>query len=121
MKAGARLCSLRTRACAGALGLFIGMLPVASAATADASISPNRSGQSVFGTKCAACHTYGMRGAPKMTDAAAWAPRLAQGTDALYAHTLKGYGWMPSRGSCSACSDEEVKAAVDHMLTLIAR
>lgn len=98
------------------LGLILLTLAAPAAVASDASQSSMRSGQAVFGTKCSACHTYGMRGAPKIADAAAWAPRLAQGIETLYAHTLKGYGWMPSRGSCSACSDDEVKAAVDFML-----
>jgi cytochrome c5 len=58
-----------------------------------------------------------MRGAPKFTDKTAWAPRLAQGREKLYEHVIKGLGWMPSRGTCSTCTDEEIKAAVDYMLS----
>jgi cytochrome c5 len=60
-----------------------------------------------------------MRGSPQVRDTAAWAPRLAQGKDKLYQHVIDGLGWMPRRGTCFTCSDEEVKAAVDYMLTLV--
>ena len=101
------------------VAVLASVFAVSPVRAADGSTHSGRSGQAVFGTKCSACHSYGMRGAPKISDAAAWAPRLAQGTEALYEHTLKGFGWMPSRGSCSACSDDEVKAAVDYMLSKI--
>ena len=80
---------------------------------------PARSGASVYSVSCASCHTYGMRNAPKLTDKAAWAPRLAQPPGTLTAHVLKGLGWMPPRGTCSACSDEEIQAAVDYMVSRI--
>lgn len=80
---------------------------------------PARSGRSVYSVSCASCHAHGMRGAPQVRDAEAWAPRLAQGKDTLYRHVIEGLGWMPRRGTCFTCSDEDVKAAVDYMLTLI--
>ncbi|WP_420227657.1 c-type cytochrome [Pigmentiphaga litoralis] len=58
-----------------------------------------------------------MRNAPRLTDKAAWAPRLAQPPGTLTAHVIKGLGWMPPRGTCSACSDEEIQAAVDYMVS----
>ena len=54
-------------------------------------------------------------GAPKLGDKAAWAPRLAQGKDALYATALKGKGAMPAKGGNPALPDDAVKAAVDYM------
>ncbi|GGX05294.1 hypothetical protein GCM10007242_08250 [Pigmentiphaga litoralis] len=78
---------------------------------------PARSGASVYSVSCASCHTYGMRGAPKLTDKAAWAPRLAQPPGTLTTHVIKGLGWMPPRGTCSTCTDDEIKAAVDYMVS----
>jgi cytochrome c5 len=78
---------------------------------------PPRSGASVYSVSCASCHTYGMRGAPKLTDKAAWAPRLAQPPGTLTTHVIKGLGWMPPRGTCSTCTDDEIKAAVDYMVS----
>ncbi|MES2316879.1 MAG: c-type cytochrome [Pseudomonadota bacterium] len=71
-------------------------------------------GQKVYTTACAACHGAGIAGAPKFGDKAAWAVRIKQGAPALYEHALKGFKGMPAKGG-SAASDDEVKAAVDHM------
>jgi cytochrome c5 len=70
--------------------------------------------------KAAACHTAGIAGAPKFADKAVWAPRIKQGAPVLYEHALKGFagkaGMMPAKGG-SAASDDEVKAAVDYMVS----
>lgn len=90
-----------------------GAAPVASAPalTADA-------GKALYNSTCVACHGAGIAGAPKLGDKAAWAPRIKQGADVLYAHAIKGFqgkaGMMPPKGGSSA-SDEEVRAAVDYM------
>ena len=76
-------------------------------------------GKSTTDTACAVCHAAGVAGAPKLGDKAAWAPRLKQGKDALYASALKGKGAMPPKGGNTALSDEAVKAAVDHMLSTV--
>jgi cytochrome c5 len=69
---------------------------------------------------CAACHTPGIAGAPKLADKGAWAPRVKQGSNVLYDHAIKGFagkaGMMPAKGGSTA-SDDEVKAAVDYMVT----
>lgn len=81
--------------------------------------APARPGRAIYSVSCVACHGYGMRGAPKVSDTAAWAPRLAQGKDQIYRHVIEGMGWMPRRGTCFTCSDDEVKAAVDYMLAQV--
>ncbi len=77
-------------------------------------------GQKVFNTTCTACHTPGIAGAPKFADKAAWAPRVKQGSAVLYEHALKGFqgkaGVMPAKGGSQA-TDDEVKAAVDYMVS----
>jgi len=75
-----------------------------------------RSGADVYNTKCTVCHATGAAGAPKLGDAAAWAPRAAVGVDALVASATKGKGAMPPKGLCMDCSAGELKAAVQHML-----
>jgi cytochrome c oxidase subunit II len=72
-------------------------------------------GKSTYDTVCMACHGTGVAGAPKLGDKGAWAPRLAQGKDALYNSALKGKGAMPPKGGNASLSDEAVKAAVDYM------
>ena len=64
-----------------------------------------------------ACHATGAAGAPKYGDKAAWAPRIKQGANALYASALHGKGAMPPKGGNTALADDAVKAAVDYMVT----
>ena len=76
-------------------------------------------GDQVYNKFCVACHATGALNAPKFGDATAWAPRKAQGNDTLYTHAINGFNQMPARGTCAACSDDEIKAAVDYMLSKI--
>ena len=78
-----------------------------------------RSGEDVYNAACMACHSTGAAGAPKLGDAGAWADRIAKGPDALYnsgINGLPGTGMM-AKGGCVSCSDEEVNAAVDYMVS----
>ena len=77
-----------------------------------------RSGEEVYNAACMACHSTGAAGAPKVGDVAAWAPRIATGKDALYAHGVNGVPGtgMIAKGGCVACTDEEIHAAVDFMI-----
>jgi cytochrome c5 len=56
---------------------------------------PLRTGEEVFKAQCTTCHTAGVAGAPKFGDAAAWAPRIATGFNALVQSALKGKNAMP--------------------------
>lgn len=75
-----------------------------------------RSGQAVYDATCTMCHGAGIGGAPKVGDKAAWAPRIAQGKDTLHTHAIGGIRAMPPKGTCAACSDDEIIAAVDFMV-----
>jgi cytochrome c5 len=57
-----------------------------------------KSGEEVFKAQCTACHTTGAAGAPKFGDAAAWAPRIATGYDALLNSAVKGKNAMGPQG-----------------------
>ena len=70
----------------------------------------------VYTAACQVCHAAGVAGAPKIGDKAAWAPRLAQGADALVASVIKGKGAMPPRGASTA-TDAEIKTVVDWMVS----
>ena len=78
-------------------------------------------GAATFRNTCALCHGPGIVGAPRMGDRDAWAPRLARGREALYRHAVEGfrgdYGQMPARGGNPSLSDDEVRAAVDYIVT----
>lgn len=92
------------------------------AVVAAAPVAENTIGKSVFGKTCALCHASGAAGAPKPGNKDEWGPRIAQGNDTLYKHALEGFtgakGAMPARGGNASLSDDEVKAAVDYMVSL---
>jgi cytochrome c5 len=75
-----------------------------------------RSGEDVFKTNCFACHGTGANGAPKPGDTADWAKRAEQGLDVVLQHAINGFNTMPAKGACMACSDDEIKAAVEFMM-----
>jgi cytochrome c5 len=63
-----------------------------------------KQGQSIFETHCAACHTTGAAGAPKIGVAAAWMQRFAEGFPTLLKHVEEGYNAMPAKGMCTSCT-----------------
>ncbi len=79
-------------------------------------IAADDAGKKTYDGACGVCHAAGIAGAPKLGDAAAWAPRIATGKDALYSTSLRGKGAMPAKGGRADLSDEDVKAAVDYMV-----
>ena len=74
-------------------------------------------GQSTYTKTCSICHAAGVAGAPKFGDKAAWAPRIVNGVDALAASVKSGKGAMPPKGTCMDCSDADLKAAVEYMIS----
>ena len=76
------------------------------------------SGEQIYKKSCVGCHATGAAGAPKLGDVAAWKPRIAKGLDALYASSKMGVPGtaMMAKGTCAACSDDELNAAVDYMV-----
>jgi cytochrome c5 len=76
-----------------------------------------KTGEQVYQAVCVTCHGTGLAGAPKFGDSAAWAPRIAQGYDALVHSALNGKGGMPARGGTSPddYSDYEIQRAVVYM------
>lgn len=88
----------------------------AAAAAAAASGGGARSGADVYAASCAACHAVGVAGAPKL-GSSEWTDRAAnKGLDGLLANAISGINAMPPRGTCASCSDEELEAAIQHMV-----
>ena len=84
----------------------------AVAAAADTGID----GAAIYTGACSACHATGAAGAP-VPGSEAWAERVAQGAEALVANAIAGVGpIMQPKGGRADLSDEEVRAAVEHML-----
>jgi len=73
-----------------------------------------KTGEEVYKAQCAACHTSGAAGAPKLGDAGAWAPRVKTGFDALYTSAMKGKGAMGAQGG-GDMADFEIARAVVYM------
>jgi cytochrome c5 len=93
--------------------------PAAAAAEQAVAAAPAdgaSAGEGVYKKACFVCHDMGVAGAPKIGDKENWAPRIAKGMDALIASSINGTTkGMPPRGTCAACSDDELKAAVEYM------
>ncbi|MGV8842827.1 MAG: c-type cytochrome [Pseudomonas sp.] len=87
------------------------------AAAAGAAAGGARSGSAIVATYCGACHTPGILGAPKIGDSAAWTARAEKvgGVDGLLASAIKGINSMPPKGTCSDCTDDELKGAIKEM------
>jgi len=89
----------------------------AGAGAAAAAGGAARSGSDVYGKFCTACHGSGLLNAPKTGDTATWSARAdaAGGLDGLLTHAINGINAMPPKGTCGDCSDDELKAAIEHM------
>jgi cytochrome c5 len=75
-------------------------------------------GKQVYVNSCIICHQNGEMGAPRVGDGANWYMRLgSSGLNGLYRHGIYGYNSMPVKGACVTCSDEDIKSAVDYILS----
>jgi len=74
-------------------------------------------GQQIYQSSCQACHATGAAGAPKLGDKEAWAPRIAQGMDTLLKHATDGLRAMPPKGACAACTEADLKEAIEYMVS----
>lgn len=97
----------------------VGSVHLAGAQAAVTEPTGPLTGDQVYAKFCTACHATGALNAPKFGDKAAWGPRVAQGKETLYSHALNGLNQMPAKGTCMACSEDEIKESVDHMLSAL--
>jgi cytochrome c5 len=74
-----------------------------------------RSGEQIAKSVCFKCHQTGEKGAPKLSDKAAWTQRGSKGLDALTASVIRGHGNMPARGGMADMTDAEVKNAIAYL------
>ena len=93
----------------------VGKVHIAGAKAEVTSTGP-RAGSDIYTKACVACHSVGVLNAPKLQDAADWSPRLEKGFDVVWQNAINGIGAMPPMGTCSDCSDDEIKAAIEHMI-----
>ena len=74
-------------------------------------------GKTLYSMVCADCHTTGENGAPKITDKAAWEPRVKKGFNKLIGNVIDGHGKMLPLGGSAIQSIEGVREMVIYMLT----
>ena len=86
--------------------------PAAGASGSSAGLS----GQQIYDQFCFACHATGVGEAPLFGSLEQWQPRIDQGMDQMLAISLTGIGAMPPKGTCMACSDDEMRAAIQYMV-----
>ncbi|MFD1558576.1 c-type cytochrome [Paraburkholderia silviterrae] len=105
---------------AAAAAAAIAAIPQASSAPAAGgatqSADASQAGKALYQQVCQACHAAGVLGAPKFGNKDDWAPRLKDPMDKIYNYALHGKGQMPPKGGSSA-PDDQVKAAVDYMVS----
>lgn len=95
----------------------VGSVHVAGAQAESAADAGPRSGADIYTASCAACHSVGVLGAPKFQVAADWTPRIDEkGFDTVLQNAINGIGGMPPKGTCGSCSDDDIKAAIEHMI-----
>ena len=74
-------------------------------------------GKAVYLQICRACHATGVAGAPILGDRDAWSIRLSAGSEAMLQSALRGKGGMPPKGGHPGLSDEQVRAAMEYMIS----
>ncbi|MEX2495147.1 MAG: c-type cytochrome [Woeseia sp.] len=95
--------------------------PQVNESAAPEPVTAAMTGPQVYNEACIACHGNGIGGAPLLTDAANWEPRIEQGEDILRQHAIEGFsgsaGYMPPKGGRLDLSDEEVYRAIEYMIS----
>lgn len=98
----------------------IGEPPVIEAPAVETdSASAGGPGEQIVTSVCAACHAAGLMQSPKLGSGDDWAPRIEKGIETLYDHAINGFNMMPAKGGRADLSDEDVKAAVDYMVSQV--
>ena len=98
--------------------LYIMSLLVAMSTLAAGKIDyDEQAGKAIYEQYCALCHREGLVGAPLFRDEKAWKPRTAnKDLDALVASATQGLNAMPQKGTCTTCSETDLKNAIQYML-----
>jgi len=80
-------------------------------------------GRTIWLDSCKGCHAYGTAGAPIPMNPDEWSSRVTKSKSTLYDHAINGFfgeddTMMPERGGNPDLSDQQVKLAVDYMVSL---
>jgi len=74
-------------------------------------------GEGIYQKTCKVCHDAGVANAPRPGDGTAWAPRIEKGYDAMFESVKNGLNAMPPKGACMACSDAELRSAMEYLVS----
>lgn len=77
----------------------------------------NEKGAEVYNQACVMCHAAGISNAPLVHNQEQWGARKEKGMDVLLQNAISGINQMPPRGLCMTCSDEDLQAAIDYMMS----
>ncbi len=80
-----------------------------------AAVKVEKTGEEVYKSACASCHTTGALNAPKLGDNAAWAKLIPEGHAGLTKQAIAGIRQMPARGGNPALTDLEMSRAVAYL------
>ncbi len=73
-------------------------------------------GKKTYQSHCAACHSTGIGGAPKVGVASDWSAFGKTPLFVLFENVWHGVSIMPPKGGCQSCSREDLTSAVVYML-----
>ena len=81
-------------------------------------------GKKIYQNACADCHEGGFWGwlsrAPSIKDASQWEPYLEKDMEKIIQAAIQGTdGGMDPKGDCDECTDEEIRKAVEYMLSVV--
>jgi len=79
-------------------------------------VATERSPEQIAQMACLKCHETGEKGAPKLSDKAAWTQRISKGLDAVTKTVIRGHGNMPARGGLADLTDAELKATIAYLV-----
>ena len=109
------------------VGLFVLVASFATAISADnsqqqvqlAQLTDGFDAEATYMMSCFACHSTGAAGAPKVGagNADAWTPRMEKGMDAVVTNAVNGVNSMPAKGLCFTCTDADIAALVEYMVS----
>ena len=109
------------------VGLFVLVVSFATAISADnsqqqvqlAQLTDGFDAEATYMMSCFACHSTGAAGAPKVGagNADAWTSRMEKGMEAVVTNAVNGVNSMPAKGLCFTCTDADIAALVEYMVS----
>ena len=93
------------------------IMPQGNVTMGDGTPVGQRTGEQIFNKVCLQCHAAdsSVPNAPRITNNAEWAPRIAQGFETLFNKAASGFNAMPARGGQADLTDDELKRAIAYM------